>query len=278
MASNERVRRVRRVGGRVPFPHLIAGTLLAVSLTMLLGIATKAAGAGLACNARWPLCDGGLLNLFPATLPSFFEWIHRVVAGVTGFVILGAAVAAWRRDVARGVRAAVTLGLVLLPIQVLLGRETVLTFTAPVLAAHFWTAFTIFAAFAVATVLTWRAALTPARLRAAAVGAAALVPLQVLLHPPVVTSFTPPVQTVQVAVTLSAFALLVAVAVGGRRHLGGAAALAVTALPVVHPLSVLAGRHLFTPSTALLSGYLVVAAALVAGALAAALSFHHTAG
>lgn len=268
MASNERVGGVLRGAGRIAFPHLVAGTLLAVTLTILLGIATKATGSGLACNARWPLCDGGLLNLFPATLPSFFEWIHRVVAGVTGFVILGAAVAAWRRDVPPRARQAVTLGLVLLPVQVLLGRETVVTFTRPVLMAHFWVAFTIFASFAVATVLTWREALTPRRLRWLAAAGAVLVPVQVLLHPPVVTSFNPTVHTLQYAVTLSAFALAVAVAVGARDHLEGRAATLGVALPVALAAVVLAGRQLYAPAGPVLVAYLVFAGAVVAGLLA----------
>jgi cytochrome c oxidase assembly protein subunit 15 len=274
MASNERVAGVRSATRRVPFSHLVAGTLLAVTLTILLGIATKATGSGLACNARWPVCDGGLLNLFPATLPSFFEWIHRVVAGLTGVVILGTAVAAWRQDVPPRVRQAATLGLVLLPLQVLLGRETVISFTLPILVAHFWTAFTIFASFAVATALTWRAALTARRLRVLAAAGAALVPLQVLLHPPVVTSFTPTVHTVQYAVTLSVFALAVAVAVGARDHLDGRVRTLAVVLPLVHPSLVLAGRHLFASGGLALGAYQLLAVALVGGLATVAVAAH----
>jgi cytochrome c oxidase assembly protein subunit 15 len=273
MAHNERVARVRDAAPRVAFPHLVAGTLLAVSLTVLLGIATKATGSGLACNARWPLCNGGLLNLFPADLPSFFEWIHRVVAGLTGLVILGVGIAAWRRDVPPRVRQAVTLGTVLLPVQVLLGRETVVTFTVPVLMAHFWTAFTIFGSFAVATALTWREALTPQRLSLLAAAGALAVPLQVLLHPPVVTSFTPVVHTIQYAVTLSAFALAVAVAIGARTQFDGRVARLAVALPVVHPLLVFAGRHLYAPSGTVIGVYLLLAVTVAGGLLAAAVRF-----
>lgn len=266
MASSEYAGRLRRATGEIAVPHVVATTLLAVSLTILLGIATKATGSGLACTARWPVCDGGLLNLFPATMPSFFEWIHRVVAGVTGFVILGAAAVVWRRDgVDRRVRQAVTLGLVLLPVQVLLGRETVVTFTVPVLMAHFWTAFTIFASFAVATALSWRSSLTPGRLPVLAAGGAVLVPLQVLLHPPVVTSFTPTVHTLQYAVTLAVFALAVGVAVGARSHLEGWPARLAVALPVVHPPLVFAGRHLYAPGDVVLALYLLLAVLLAGG-------------
>jgi cytochrome c oxidase assembly protein subunit 15 len=273
MASSEHVGRVRGAAStaarRVTFPHIAAGTMLAVTATILLGIATKATGAGLACNARWPLCNGGLLNLFPADLPSFFEWIHRVVAGLTGFVILGAALAAWRRDVPPRARQAVTLGLVLLPLQVLLGRETVVTFTVPVLMAHFWTAFTIFAAFATATAVTWAPALTPRRLQAAAVGAAGLVPLSLLLHPPFVTGLTPAVHTFQYAVVLASLALVVTLAVGARRHLPGRAAGGVVALAFAHPLVVLASRHVYDAAW-VVSAQRALAALLVAGLVVAA--------
>lgn len=278
MAHTDRLPGVARGTRRVTAPQLIAATTGLVFLTVLLGVATKATGAGLACNARWPLCDGGLLNLFPATVPSFFEWIHRVVAGVTGFAILGSAVVARRQGVPTGARRAVTLGLVLLPVQVLLGRETVLQYTAPILAAHFWVAFTIFACFAGAAALTWRTSLGPRRLRAATLAAAALVPAQVLLHPPVVTSYTPTVQTLQYAVTLAAFALVLAVALAGPRHLPGRRGRALAALVLVHPPLVYAGRHLFAPSASLLAGYAVLAVALVGGLLAAAVAFHRAGG
>lgn len=252
------------------FDRLIAVTTVLVVLTVLLGVATKATGAGLACRARWPVCDGGILNLFPQSFPSFFEWIHRVVAGVAGIAILGSGVAAWRGSVGRRIRIAVTLGVVLLPVQVLLGRETVLTYTIPVLAAHFWVAMVIFASFAVASVLTWRAALTPGRLRAVAAAGGLLVPAQVLLYPPFVARFTPPVQTLQYAVTLAVFATAAAVAVAGRDHLAGRRARVAVALPAIHPLVVLVGRQLLAPTPTTLALYGVLAVTLTAGLLATA--------
>lgn len=255
----------RAGGGWLEFPRLVAVTTVLVVLTVLLGVATKATGAGLACQARWPVCDGGLLNLFPQSFPSFFEWIHRVVAGVAGLAILGTGLAAWRGGAGRRVRIAVTLGLVLLPVQILLGRETVLTYSVPVLAAHFWVAMVIFASFAVASVLTWRAALTSRRLRALGVAGAILVPVQILLYPPFVTRFTPPIQTLQYAVTLVVFAAAVAVAIAGRDHLDGPQVRVATALPAIHPLVVLVGRQLLAPTGAALAAYGVLALALVAG-------------
>jgi cytochrome c oxidase assembly protein subunit 15 len=263
-----------RLAARVDFPRVVAGTTVLVLATMLLGVATKATGAGLACQARWPVCDGGFLNLFPKSFPSFFEWLHRLVAGVTGFAILGSVVLAWRTETPPRARQLVTLGLVLLPLQVYLGRQTVLEFTAPVLALHFWTAFTILSSFVAATALAWRAALTPRWLRNATVLAVLLVPLQVLLHPPVVTRFTPVVQTLQYLVTIGVFAAVLAAAVAGRAHLDRRGARVLVALAFVEPALVYAGRHMYDPGTSLLNGYLALAAVLLAGLVWAALRFH----
>lgn len=265
-----------RLGGRIDFPRLVAGTTLLVTATILLGIATKATGSGLACQARWPVCDGGFLDLFPRSFPSFFEWIHRVVAGVTGFAILGTAWAAWRGDVPRRIRQAVTLGLVLLPIQVLLGRETVLSFTTPILALHFWTAVAIFSSFVAATALTYRDRFTPERLRNLLVAAAVLVPVQVLLNPPLVTSFTPPVQTTQYLVTLVVFGAILSVALTGRAYLGDRATAGMVGVAIAEPLLVYAGRHMFGPPSAVLLAYVAVAAVTVLGLLWLATVYHRT--
>lgn len=276
MADTANVGWLRRGTRGVGVPELIAGTTLLILLTALLGVLTKAAGAGLACEARWPVCDGGFLNLLPATVPSFFEWIHRVVAGVTGFAVLGATVAAWRTDVPRGARWAATAGLVLLPIQVVIGRETVLQYTAPILEAHFWLAFAIFASFVAASALTWQGALTPGRLRTAALVGAGLVPLQLVLHPPVVTSYTPTVQTIQYAVTFLVFAAALTVALAGRGYLSERQGLALLALPILHPLLVSVSRQMLAPSTELVAAYGLLSVAVFVGLLAAGVAFHRT--
>lgn len=273
MATSEATA-TERLAARVDFRRVVGGTTVLVLATMLLGVATKATGAGLACNARWPVCDGGFLNLFPQSFPSFFEWLHRAVAGVTGFAILGTVWLGWRDDVPSRARWLVTLGLVLLPIQVYLGRQTVLEFTAPVLTLHFWTAFTILSSFVAATAITWRSSLTPVRLRNAAVGAALLVPLQVLLHPPVVTQFTPTVQTVQYLVTILVFAAVLAAAIAGRAFVGARTGQLLVGLAVVEPVLVYAGRHMYAPDTGLLSVYLALAGALFVGLLWSAAEFH----
>jgi cytochrome c oxidase assembly protein subunit 15 len=266
-----------RLAARVDFPRLVAATSAMLLLTVLMGVATKATGSGLACHARWPVCDGGFLNLFPRSFPSYFEWLHRLVAGVAGLAIVATVTLAWLRDVPARSRGLVTFGLVLLPVQMLLGRETVLSFTAPVLALHFWTAFAIFASFVAATALTWRSRVTPHRLRDAVGGAALLVPLQVVLHPPFVTGFTPPVQTAQYLVTFLTFALVLSVAVAGRDALQGPWALAPPALAGLPPQVVLDGRPRFAPGPASRAAYLGLATVLFAGLAATTVALHRAA-
>lgn len=229
----------------VRYRHLLLATTGLVYLTVLLGVSTRATGAGLACNANWPLCDGGLLNLFPASVPSAFEWIHRVVAGVTGIFILGTALAAWRGHAHdRRVRWAVTVGLLLLPVQILLGRETVLSFAPPILALHYWTAMAIYGSLVVATIGAGYGALDRRHVGAAIGIAAVLVPLQTVLAPPVVVRYTPPIQALQYAVVLLIFAaLLLATIAGWRRVDVGATRYVLALAAVVSPFVVFLARQ-----------------------------------
>lgn len=205
-----------------PGPGHYAGALLVatglVYLTVLLGVSTRALGAGLACNANWPLCDGGLLNLFPATMPSAFEWVHRVIAMFAGFAILGSAALAYRDGAPRRVMGAVALGTLLLPVQVALGRETVVSFVPEVLAAHYWTAMIIYALFVAAAVWTYAGAFSFRHARRALVAALGLLPVVVVLGPPVIARYSFSVQATQYALLLPAFAaLLFAALVAWRR-------------------------------------------------------------
>ncbi|RQG98478.1 cytochrome oxidase assembly protein [Natrarchaeobius oligotrophus] len=198
---------VRPLIDRFGFPQLLATTLVLVAATILLGVAAKATGSGLACEANWPQCDAGPYNLLPANLPSFYEWFHRFVAMFAGFAIVGSALAAWRLPtVDRRVARLVVLGMILTPIQVVLGRETVLQYEMTILSLHFWTAVLIFVLFVVATVLVWQSKLTSAHaVVALAVGVVALA-LHVALSPVVGTAtvnYSPTMQLVQYGVTLT---------------------------------------------------------------------------
>jgi cytochrome c oxidase assembly protein subunit 15 len=142
----------------VRFRHLAAVTTGLTFVLILLGVYTAAKGAGLSCSAQWPYCDGGLL---PQTLPSLVEWTHRLVAMITGFVILGTGIQAHRQGLSRRIRYASLLALAILPVQVLLGRETVFTYTALVQTAHHAAALVIFAALLAATLWAYDAADSP---------------------------------------------------------------------------------------------------------------------
>ncbi|WP_114577522.1 COX15/CtaA family protein [Saliphagus sp. LR7] len=252
---------------RAGFPHLLAATVVLVTATILLGVAAKATGSGLACQANWPLCDGGLLNLFPANFPSFFEWIHRVVAMVAGFFIVGTALAAWWGAVADPrVRYAVTLGLLLTPVQVLLGRETVLTYEMTILSLHFWTAVAIFALFAVAVVLVWAPSLSAGHVTAAMAIGAAAVPVHVALSPLFIGSYTAVIQTAQYAAVLALLtAVIVGAIVGRRRYDGRPARAVVLAAPALAVAVLVLGRRaVMTFAPALDALYLFASVALFA--------------
>jgi len=238
---------VCRLTERYHYRHLLAVTTALIYVTVLLGVSTKATGSGLACNANWPLCDGGILDLFPASVPSFFEWFHRLVAGVTGLFILGSAIAAWRGATARKwVKYAATLGLILLPVQVALGGLTVTDFTAIILALHYWTAMSIFGSLAVATILAWKRYGTPSTVKYALGLAIVLMPVEVALSPQFVTSYTPPIQATHYGVTLLFFGALLTATLVGWGYFGTRVRYALALGLVLIPVQVLFDRFLLT--------------------------------
>jgi len=139
---------------RVPFRHYLAFTTVSTFFLILLGVYTGKIGAGLTCDARWPLCDGWM-GLFPATWPSFVEWFHRLVAMIVGFMIIAAAIIAWRRDYSKYLRYATVLAAVLLPIQIVFGANTVLTYGLVPGMMHHLAAQLIFGLLVVATTLAY---------------------------------------------------------------------------------------------------------------------------
>ncbi len=118
---------------------------------ILLGVYTGAIGAGLSCGARWPLCNGSVFGLFPADWPSFVEWFHRLVAMITGFMIIGTAYAAWKRQESDAVRRASIVALAVLPVQVMLGANTIWGYGPLAQVLHHSAALLIFASLTAAT-------------------------------------------------------------------------------------------------------------------------------
>ncbi|MFD1564198.1 cytochrome oxidase assembly protein [Haloarchaeobius amylolyticus] len=243
--------RFRSLIDRFGYPHLLTTTLVLVGATILLGVAAKATGSGLACQANWPQCDAGPYNLLPANIPSFYEWFHRFVAMFAGFAIIGSAVAAWRLpDVDRRVTGLVVLGMVLTPVQVALGRETVTQYTMDILSLHFWTAVTIFTLFLVATVLVWESRLTTTHITGALGLGIVALPAHVVLSPAVdagIETYSPTMQLVQYAVTLTLLGAAIVAAMVGRRRLTGRSVMPLLVAPPLVVLVLLFGRQAVNP-------------------------------
>jgi protoheme IX farnesyltransferase len=106
------------------FQKLAALTLGTAILLVIVGVIVRATDSGLGCP-DWPLCHGQLIP--PLDDPkAWIEWIHRTIAAVIGFEILGLAVLSLRDH--RDRRSLVwpsfaAVGLV--GFQAWLGRETV---------------------------------------------------------------------------------------------------------------------------------------------------------
>lgn len=237
---------------------------------MLLGLYTGAVGAGLSCQAQWPLCDGGL---FPQHLPSVPEWAHRAVAGVTGLFILGTAALAWRDGAERRVRLGAAGAVVATPLQYAIGALTVTLgglfpqgFSGHTRAAHFTAALVIFAL--VVAVAAWtRPGDRDRRAHRATLAAAALVPLHLLFVRGAVFAFTPAAQVVFYGVSLALFTALFVAALSLRGRGSAAADRAATLGAVaafVLYLELVLGRGLTTftapvqAATYLLAGLVVV--------------------
>jgi cytochrome c oxidase assembly protein subunit 15 len=191
---------------------LVGGVAVLTGTLMLLGVYTAAAGAGLTCQARWPLCDGAVFGLFPADWASFIEWFHRLVAMVTGFLVLGTTALVRRRGADRRVFGALAVATLLLPAQILLGALTVTRYELLILTAHYVTASTIFVA--VAAAAAWAFETNDLDAIRRTLGAAALaLPAFAALSPRVFVTFDPTVQAVYYGLGLAVLGGLVAVAV-----------------------------------------------------------------
>ena len=127
------------------FQKLAALTLATALGLVTIGVIVRATDSGLGCP-DWPLCNG---QLIPALGDSkaWIEWIHRTVAVVIGFEILGLAILAIRdyRD-RRSILWPSLAAVALVGFQAWLGRETVrLGNSGESVTAHLATALTLVA-------------------------------------------------------------------------------------------------------------------------------------
>lgn len=106
------------------FQKLALVTLVTAILLVTVGVIVRATDSGLGCP-DWPLCHGQLVP--PLDDPkAWIEWIHRTIAAVIGFQILGLAVLALRDHRDRPSLLWTSFAAVgLVGFQAWLGRETV---------------------------------------------------------------------------------------------------------------------------------------------------------
>ncbi len=111
------------------FQRFGLGLVLGLLALTALGGIVRVTGSGLACP-DWPGCYGAVIPTGDfgefAAHQVWLEWSHRLVAAVIGFVIIGYAVAAWRRYRERPrIWLPAVLAVPLLAVQVVLGGLTV---------------------------------------------------------------------------------------------------------------------------------------------------------
>jgi protoheme IX farnesyltransferase len=94
---------------------LLSAAAIGVYLLVVAGATASVADAARACSS-WPLCHGPLLET--STLIAVG---HRALAAVAGLLVAAAAVAVFRSETSRGVRAATLAALALYPVQIALG-------------------------------------------------------------------------------------------------------------------------------------------------------------
>ena len=118
------------------FQKLALATVVTTVLLVTMGVIVRATGSGMGCP-DWPLCNNQLIPSTSDYRP-WLEWIHRAIASVIGFEILGLAWLAIRHHRAQRAILWPTIASVLLVgFQAYLGEETVrLNNSGPSVTAH----------------------------------------------------------------------------------------------------------------------------------------------
>jgi cytochrome c oxidase assembly protein subunit 15 len=90
-------RRTTEIILSVPAFIRFAWITLAVTIVVIVwGAVVRATGSGAGCGSHWPLCNGGVVPLAPATA-TIIEFTHRLTSGVA--MILALVLALWARRV-----------------------------------------------------------------------------------------------------------------------------------------------------------------------------------
>ena len=127
------------------FQRLAAATVAATFLLVTIGVIVRSTDSGMGCP-DWPLCHDGVLPPLSDT-QAWLEWIHRFVASVIGFLVLGLAFLAFRdHRHQRSILWPSFGAVVLVGFQAWLGEETVrLGNSGPSVTAHLATAMALVA-------------------------------------------------------------------------------------------------------------------------------------
>jgi heme A synthase len=127
---------------------ILAGTALVTFVTMCIGAYVSSSGAGLACLSI-PGCAGRVVVY---TQGQYVQMLHRFIATATLLCAVGSFAFAWMRPASARVRVAVSTGLGLVFVQIILGLLNVaLRLPMDLREAHAFNAALLFLAFIMAT-------------------------------------------------------------------------------------------------------------------------------
>ena len=145
------------------FQKTAVATVIATILLVTVGVIVRATGSGMGCP-DWPLCYGQILPPLDDS-KAWWEWIHRTIAAVIGFLILGVAFFAWKDHRDRPSILWPSLAAVALVVfQAWLGRETVrMNNSGESVTAHLAAAMALLGLLAYVTVRAFYPAKLPAR-------------------------------------------------------------------------------------------------------------------
>jgi protoheme IX farnesyltransferase len=145
------------------FQKTAVATVIATVLLVTVGVIVRATGSGMGCP-DWPLCYGQILPPLD-DYKAWWEWIHRTIAAVIGFLILGVAFFAWKDHRDRPSILWPSLAAVALVVfQAWLGRETVrMNNSGESVTAHLAAAMTLLGLLIYVTVRAFYPAKLPAR-------------------------------------------------------------------------------------------------------------------
>ncbi|NEW01213.1 heme A synthase [Bacillus megaterium] len=123
---------------RLGLKFLSVVTSMAMLLTLLAGALVTQTGSADGCGDSWPLCNGQLIP-DPLTFETVVELSHRLVSGVSGFLVLALCVWAWiSLGHIKGERRLAFISFFFLVLQALIGAAAVMWGQSDaVLALHF---------------------------------------------------------------------------------------------------------------------------------------------